>query len=121
MFPNLVIEFYSNLTIEGSSIKSIVKGIEIDIHRDQFKRIFELLFQGVSYTYEGPIKFNKFKLSTNIISFVMNPMEDMKLPIKLSHLKEKICVTHYLITRILLPRQTNLDVVIKEDVSYGSY
>lgn len=46
----------------------------------------------------------------------MNPMEDRKIPIKVSYLKAKIHVVHYLITRILLPGQDNLVVVIKEDV-----
>lgn len=45
----------------------------------------------------------------------MNIMEDMKLPIKVSYLNENICVPHYLITRINLMRQDNLEVVIRED------
>lgn len=44
----------------------------------------------------------------------MNPMEYRKLPAKADYLKV-IRVVHYLIMRILLPRQLNLDVVIKED------
>lgn len=56
MFPNLVREFYSNLTFEYPSLKSTLKGIEINIHKYQFRRIFELSFCEVSYTYEGPIK-----------------------------------------------------------------
>lgn len=44
MFPNLAKEFYSNLTVVETFLKSNVKGIEIDAHRDQFGRIFELPF-----------------------------------------------------------------------------
>ena len=46
----------------------------------------------------------------------MNPMEDRKLPIKVSNLKSNIHVAYYLIRRILLPRQTNLNVIIKKGV-----
>lgn len=109
-------EFYSNLTFKDPSLRKIVKGVKIDIHKDQFKRMFELLFYEVSYTYEGLIKFKKLKLSIVIILFVMNLMEDRKLPIKAIHLKSKIYVSNYLVTRILLPKKENLDVVTKEYV-----
>lgn len=62
------------------------------------------------------LKLKKFKLFTAIVSFVMNLMQDRKLPIKANYLKEKIRVVHYLITSILLPRRDNLGVVIKEDM-----
>lgn len=75
MFPNIVSELYSNLSFEESSLKSIVKIIKIDIHRAQIRRMLEFPLCGVSYTYEKPIKFKKFKLSTAIIFFVMNLMD----------------------------------------------
>lgn len=112
MFPNLVREFYSNINIKNSSLNSSVKGIEIDIHKDQVGRMLGLIFYGVSYTYEGQIKF-KFKLSTTIIFFVMSPIEDRKLPIKMRYMKANIHVANYLITRILHPRKDNFDVIIK--------
>lgn len=86
-FSNTMREIYYNQIIEGLPLNSTVKGIDIDIHRYQFGRMFEFPFHGVSYTYEGPIKFKKFKLSTTIIYFVINPMEDGKHSIKVSNLK----------------------------------
>lgn len=49
MLPSLslLIELYFNLTIEHSSLKSTVKMIEINIHRDEFKRMFEPPFTKV--------------------------------------------------------------------------
>lgn len=58
-------KFNFNLTIEGSSIKSIVKGLEINIHKDQLRRMFEIPSQGVSYIYEVSIK---FKISNSPLS-----------------------------------------------------
>lgn len=82
MFPDLVREFYSNLKLEDLFHKSFVRGKEINIHIDQFGRMFKLPFFGVSHTYEEPIKFKRFQLFTAIKSFVMNLMEDRKFPIK---------------------------------------
>lgn len=72
--------------------------------------------KSVSYTNKGSIKFKNYKSSIFILSFIMNPMEDGKIPINVSYLKPKVYVTHCLVPRILLPRQINLDIVIKEDV-----
>lgn len=95
MFVNLVREFYSNLKFEDLSWKTPVKGTKINIRRDQLGIMFELPFYGVSYTYDGPIKFKIFKLSTKILYFIMNLMEDNMLHIKATYLKAKICVEHY--------------------------
>lgn len=115
MFPNLVREFYSNINIKNSSLNSIVKGIEIDIYRNQVGRMLGFLFYGVSYAYNVQIK-SKFKVSITINSFIMNLMDDIKFPIKVRCLKATIHVVDYLITRILHPRKDNFDVIIKEDV-----
>lgn len=89
VFLNLIREFYSNLRFKDISLKSFVKGIEIGIHIYQFRRMFELPLCGVSYTYSRLIKFKKLKFSTTIIYFVMNHIEDGKLPIKASYPKVK--------------------------------
>lgn len=75
-----------------------MKGTKIPIRRYQFGRMFELSLYGVSYTYDGQINFPNLKLSTTILSFVMNPMKEKKRPLKASFLKAKICVEHYLLT-----------------------
>lgn len=94
------------MTIVGRSLKSTVKGVEVDIHKDKFGRMFHLPFQGVTYTYERPIKFNKFKHFIFIFSFIVNAIEDMKLLIKANFLKPKVCFIHYLIIRIFFQRTT---------------
>lgn len=113
VLPNLVIDFYSNLKTGDLSLKSSVRGVEIGIPRDQFRRMFKPSFYGVSYTYDRPSMLKKFKLDTFILYFFMKPMDDKKFPIKVSYMKEKICVALYLITRILFTRQDNLGVVIR--------
>lgn len=59
VFLNLVREFHSNLQLEDLSLKSSVRGIKIDIHIDQFERMFEFHFYEVSYTYGGSTKLKK--------------------------------------------------------------
>lgn len=98
------------------ALKSFIRGKNIEIHRDQFGIMFELPFFGISYTHEGRVQLKRFKLSMAIKSFVMNHMKDMKLHVKANYIKEKIMVAHYLITRILLPRKDNLEVIIRENV-----
>lgn len=104
------------MMIVGTSLKLTIKGVEIDTHKDQFGMMFELPFLGVPYAYERPIKFKKFECSIYIYSLFVNPMEDMKLSIKVSFLKPKVYVIHYLLTRILLPRNINLKIVIRNDI-----
>lgn len=65
-------------------------------------------FFGVSYTYEGPIKSKRFKLSNAIKSFAIHPIEDKKLTIKVSYLKANTYVAHYIIKMIFLSRQDKL-------------
>lgn len=67
------------LKIEHLSLKTSVKGTKIATHRYQYDRMFELPFYGVSYTYDEPIKFKNFNLSTSIFFLVKNPMEEKKL------------------------------------------
>lgn len=96
VFPDLVEDLYSNRKFEYLSLNIFVKGIEIYIHRYQFGIMFEFPFYGVSYTYYGPIKFKRIELSNYIVSFFMNHMDDMKLPIKVSYLKgENSCGTPF--------------------------
>lgn len=45
--PESLRGFYSNLKFEDPSLNSSIKGVEIDIHRDQFGKMFELPFYGV--------------------------------------------------------------------------
>lgn len=56
ILPNLMKQVYSNLMIVGTSLKSTIKGVEINIHRDDFGKMFEFPIQGASYTYESPKK-----------------------------------------------------------------
>lgn len=46
----------------------------------------------------------------------MNSIEEKKLTLRKSFLKAKIRVTHYLLTQIILLRQDNIEVIIREDV-----
>lgn len=80
-FPNLVIEFYVNLRIVGTSLRSLVRGVEIDIHKDNFRRIFELPFEGKSNTYKGTIGLNNFKHSTALIYLVIKLVEIRNFPL----------------------------------------
>lgn len=70
------------MEFEDLFLKTFVNGIEIDIHRGQFDTMFELAFYGVSHIYDEPIIFKRFKLSTSIFYFVINLIEDKKLPTK---------------------------------------
>lgn len=69
-FPNLIREFYQNLKIVGTSLRSIVSGVEIYIHKDNFGRIFELPFEGKTYTHEMPLGFRNFKHSITLITLL---------------------------------------------------
>lgn len=109
-------EFYSNLSIVGTSLRSSVKEVKIDIHKDQFGRMFEPSFQGRTYTYEAPKELKKSRRSISIYSLIMNPMEDIKLPIKSRFLKPRVHASHYLLTRILFPRNINLIYVINDNI-----
>lgn len=43
-FSNHVKEFYLNLSSVETLLRSSIKGVKIDIHKDQFSRMFELPF-----------------------------------------------------------------------------
>lgn len=74
-FLNLVIKLYLSLILVGISLRSLVRGVEIYIHKDQFERIFDLPFVGKSYTLDIPLRFRNFKHSTNLNILVINHME----------------------------------------------
>lgn len=111
-----LIEFYSNLSIVGTFLRSTTKEAKIDIHKDHFGRMFELPFQGTSYTYKAPLGSKNFKHSIVVNSLVMNPMEKRKLSIMAIFMKPRVCVFHYLLIRILLQRRANLNFVITNDI-----
>lgn len=115
-FPNLVREFYSNLQMVRTSLRSSLKGVSIDIHKDHIDRIFELPFQGSSYKYETPLGSKSFKRSIALNNIVVNPMEKSHFPRKSNILKPKFCIIHYLLTKILLSKSLNLNYVIRDDV-----
>lgn len=116
IFSNLVRESYLNLRLVGTSLRSYVMGVEINIYMDNFGRTFELLFKGKSYTRDKPLGFRNLKHFTTLNSLVINPMEKRKSPLKSIHLKPKVWNLHYLQTIILFPRNVNHNYVIREDV-----
>lgn len=75
-FPNLVREFYLNPRLVGTSLKTSVRGVEIDLHKDNLGRIFDLPVIGISFTLDGPLGLRNFKHSTSINTLVINPMEN---------------------------------------------
>lgn len=93
-----------------------MKEVEIDIHKDHFGRMFELPFQGTSYTYEAPQEYNNFKGTIAFNLLVVNCMEKRKFSFQTFLLKPKVHVIHYLQTIILLPNNFNLNYVIRDDV-----
>ena len=70
--------------------------MEIDTHKDNFGRIFELPFEGTFYTSEGPLGFKNMKSPKNLKYLVINPTEKIKFPFKQIHLKQKVRIIHYL-------------------------
>lgn len=88
--------------------------MELDIHKDQFRRIFELPIIGIYYTLDKPLGIKNFKHSTTFDTLFINPMEKKKVPFKPVHLKPTVRILHYLITRILCPRIINNRYVIRE-------
>lgn len=62
------------------------------------------------------IKIKDFKRSISICSLVINPMEKIKFSIKTSFLNPRVLVIHYLLIRVLLSRNINLNFVIKDDI-----
>lgn len=115
-FQTLVKEFYLNLRLEKSSLRTSVKGMEIPIHKDHFRRIFDLPSEGMTYTLEKPTSFKNFKHSIAIIHLVINPMTKMKVPFKATHQKPKVKIFHYLITIILFLGVINHNYVVMKDV-----
>lgn len=109
-------EFYLNMRLVGTSLKSFIRGVEIDFHKDKFWRIFELPIEGISYALNKPIGFKNFKHSTSINSLVIDPMEKKKASFKSIHMKPKLRILHYLLTIILFPRIINHRYVVREDV-----
>lgn len=57
MFPRLVREFYSNLQVEGLTLTTQVKEVEVSIDTREFGKMFELPLYGISYCYDVPTKF----------------------------------------------------------------
>lgn len=51
-----------------------------------------------------------------MLSFMVDPMREPKLPLKTGFMKDEVCMSHHLLTCILFPIQGNLEVFIKEDV-----
>lgn len=116
ILPNIVREFYINMRLIRTFLKTYVIGVEIDLHKDQFGRIFELPNEGISYTFDKPIGFKNFKHSTTINALIINHMEKKKVPFKLIHLKPRVRTLHYLLTRILFSKIINHDYIVKKDL-----
>lgn len=74
VFLDLIKELYSNIKIKYLSLKTSVKGTHITIHKCQIGRMFDLPFYEEYYSYYEPLKIMDFKLSSDILSFVMNHM-----------------------------------------------
>lgn len=84
-FPNHIVEFYLKLRIVGTSLRILVKGVEINIHKDNLGRIFELPFVGKSYTLDGPLGFKNFKNLSILSGLVINHMEKKEVSLKSTH------------------------------------
>lgn len=54
IFQYIVEEFYINLKILGKTLISPIKNVKIRIHRESFRRIFEILFLGTPYKPKKP-------------------------------------------------------------------
>lgn len=57
MFPRLIREFYSNLQVEGLTLTTQVKEVEVNIDTREFGKMFELPLYEISYYYDVPTKF----------------------------------------------------------------
>lgn len=116
IYPNLVKEFYSNLHVVGKTLTLSVKNVRIMIHIERFGWIFEIPFIGTPYRSERLIDLKNFKRTVALNTFVTNPMEKRKLLFWTTLLMPKVRIIHYLITRIILPRNNNNNYVIKDDI-----
>ena len=84
-----------------------------EIRKERFGKIFEIPFQGTSYISEKPNGLKNFKRSITLNSLVTNPMVEKKLPLRATLLNSKVRILHYLLIRILLPRNTNKQLCYK--------
>lgn len=115
-FPSIVRDFYLKLRLVGTSLELFVRGMEIGLHKDPFGWIFELPTLGTSFTFDRPLGLRKLKHFTTINTLIINPMEKNKVPFKSSQLKPKVRIFHYLLTKILFPRNINHSHVQREYV-----
>lgn len=104
MFPRFVREFYSNLEIEYLTLTTQVKGVEVNINKEEFGSFFELPLFVISYTYDGPSQFKIFSLNVSNLEFMEDPIGEKKLPPKMKFLKANGQVWHYMFNRILFPK-----------------
>lgn len=100
----------------GKTLTSSVKNIRIVIHREYFGRLFEIPFPGTSYKFERSIVLKKFKQIVAVNTLVTNPMEKRIIHFRTSLFKPKVRIIHYLMTRIVLPRNININYIIKDDI-----
>lgn len=66
-FASLVREFYLKLRLVGTSLITSVRGVEIDLHKDHFGRVFELLTLETSFILYIPLGLRNFKHSHQLI------------------------------------------------------
>lgn len=77
-FPILVRVFYLNLRLVGTSLKTFLRGMEIYLHKDNFRRILGLPTIETSFTLIILLGLRNFNHSKTINTIVINPMEIRK-------------------------------------------
>lgn len=95
------------------TINTQVKGVEIIIDTRSFQNLFELPYGGISYDYDRPSKFERFIINSVVVGFMEDPIGEKKLPFRTKFLKAKCQVSHYMLTWILLPRQRNIEDLVR--------
>jgi len=115
IFPDLVKEFYTNLTFKGEKMSSHVKGVDMEITLVVWTPFTGLRYSGAKVSKENTSALEDFNKMQYYISCLRNPLTKVKgFHVGALELDERVIA--FIMAWMLTPKRSNHIVLTEEDL-----